>query len=286
VTSIAETKKEIVCRLLRVGIEQWEAEAEAKLILGKVLDQRPALLMLNAFKTVSAEDTATIQEILTKREARVPVQYCLGQTWFMGLKILVREGVFIPRGDTETLVEVTIKLLKKLAMRQASLAEIGTGSGAVSIALLKSMPDLRLIACDISATAIAVAQENARLHGVHDRLTTLVGDWRQVMPKELDGIISNPPYIPREYAETLQPEVRQEPEAALFGTDTDGLGFFREIAQASATHLRDGKGVIAVEVGDTQAVEVGAIFLRNDCAAVDLHCDVNGLPRVVSALRQ
>jgi release factor glutamine methyltransferase len=289
--SLRDEKARIVRRLIAAGVERGEAEPESVLIIEHATDFNSAAQMLHAGEQLSTQAIEQIDAVLRKRDIRMPLQYCLGSQWFMGSKFVVEPGVFIPRSDTETLVVVVQELLAQFERRTApcsaglTLGEIGIGSGAISISLLRSCATLQIVACDISALALSVASENACRHGVGERLRLLAGDWSQVMPRSLRAIISNPPYIPVAQKRELQPEVRDyEPEAALFGEGEDGLGFYRAIASTGRDFLEDGRGFVAVEVGDGQSDAVKALFCAGGWSDCLVHFDLNGLARVVSAV--
>ncbi len=276
-------KEEIAAALLAVGVERSEARREAELIIEHITGLRLAQQMLAADKSITDDQYCIGVSILQQRQKRVPLQYCLGYAYFMGLKLKVRAGVFIPRGDTETLVEVALNRLRSKTRPQ--LTEIGTGSGAIAIAILKHLPDAIVTAIDVSAEAVALTEENAILHGVWQRLRLVQADWRSSLPSELDAILSNPPYIPQSERQSLAPEVETyEPELALFGGDPDGLSFYRELSAVGQLHLSGG-GFIAVEIGDRQSEDATAIFTEHGWQDVEIVEDLNGLPRVLTAAK-
>lgn len=279
-------RREITDRLVVAGIEVSEAATEADLILQHVTGRSRTELHLIWQTPLSIGQVAEIQSIVAGRERRIPLQYCLGHGWFDGLKIAVNSGVFIPRTDTETLVVVAAEMLSRSGSQPQQVGEIGIGSGAIALALLRRCPDLNMVACDISQDAINTARQNALTHGLATRLQLYLGDWRNVLPSGLQAIVSNPPYIPLSGKSFLEPEVRDhEPAEALFGSDEDGLGFYRDLAKSGAQLLVGNDGFVVVEVGDGQAEPVGAIFSGNNWRALCVHNDVNGLPRAVSALK-
>jgi release factor glutamine methyltransferase len=281
-STLSEEKKQIVNRLTSVAIEPAEAACEAEIIMQHVLGLTRAEQILHASQTLNEDKLGQIEVIVVERERRVPLQQCLGFAWFMGRTFKVKPGVFIPRTDTETLVETVQEALRPFGSSGITLAEIGVGSGVIAISLLSALPNLKIIGCDLSPIALEVSRENARCHGVIDRLTLIEGDWRQCLPDDLDGIVSNPPYVPLSQRDMLQPEVRDhDPPLALFGSDDDGAGFYRELAGVGRDHLRNGSGFVAVEVGDGQADLVAAEFIRQKWCHPTVYKDVNGLTRVV-----
>ena len=240
--------------------------------------------MLRASEPVEESQLTQIEAVIEKRERRMPLQYALGYGWFLGRRFAVQRGVFIPRTDTESLVEVAKLKIESCGLQNARIGEIGIGSGAISVSLLAIFPGLRIVACDVEKLAIETAAANAREHGGCDRLELLSGNWRDVLPGELDAIVSNPPYIPRADGPTLEPEVAEwEPDVALFGNDLDGMSFYRDIARFGKAHLKDGRGFVVVEVGDGQAASVAAEFASCNWLEPSIYKDVNGLQRVVTA---
>jgi release factor glutamine methyltransferase len=232
------------------------------------------------------EALKTAHALVELRKQRVPIQYALKQTWFMGLPFVMEAGVFIPRSDTETLVQAVITIVQSKKQQSVTLAEIGIGSGAISVSLLKALPQCKIFASDISDKAAALADKNARDHKVSDRLEIKCAHWRPVLPQNLDGIVSNPPYIPLNLSSTLAPEVLDhEPHQALFGSGDDGLDFYRELASVAPDHLARG-GFLAVEVGDGQSDEVCRILGEREWIQISTLLDMNGWARVVTAWKQ
>jgi len=266
---------------MAAGIEAGESRREAELIVKHVTGLSLAEQVLRAGEPLDREPLGVIAALSGERVKRVPLQYCLGYAYFCGMKLTVRPGVFIPRVDTEILVEVACRRLSSL--EAPSVADIGAGTGAVAIAILARVPDARLQALDLSEVAVSLCRENALHIGVMDRLTVSLADWRAALAYELDAIVSNPPYIPRSKKPELDPEVAlYEPELALFGDDEDGLRFYRELCTLAPAHLKP-DGFIAVEVGDGQTQTVIDIFCEGRWRQVEVHEDLNKLPRVISA---
>ena len=274
-------KRDLTEGLTACGIERSEARREAELIIEHASGLTIAQQVLKSGDPVDYEQVRVMRSILRRRGKRMPLQYCLGYTYFMGLKLTVRREVLIPRSDTETLVTYAID---RLALREAPLiVDIGTGSGAIAIALLKHLPAARAIAIDIAAPAVALARQNAIAHGVLDRMRLVHCDWVASLPDSADAIVANPPYIPRRQKSELAPEIAlYEPELALFGQGADGLSFYRRFSKIAAGHLSE-SGFVALEVGDKQWQEVTKILTGTGWQSIETHNDIHGLPRVVSA---
>jgi release factor glutamine methyltransferase len=283
--TLSDVGKSLRDRFVAAGIDPAEISREIELIVQYVTGWTAAQQHLHDGEPLDEDQLLGIEEIAEKRCERIPLQYCLEEAWFMGLRFNVRPGVLIPRADTETLVETTLRLLKPDA--SPWILDIGTGSGAIAIGLAHLRPDLHAIAIDISKEALEVARENARLLGVSDRVQFRLADWFDQTPSQkFDAIICNPPYIPVSKGPELAPEVRvYEPAKALFGLDDDGLGFYRNLAETAGDHLGE-DGFIAVEIGHGQADPVRLIFESGPWADLEVHYDLNKIARVISAFRR
>ena len=182
------------------------------------------------------------------------------------------------------------------------IAEIGVGSGAIAISLLMRLPECTVWGCDISEAAINTTLGNARRHNVHERLTLVHGDWKKILPKDFDVIVSNPPYVPSSLGKknndgqsALEPEIYFEPHEALFTGGEDGLDFYRQFAQILPAHFLDAceqpaaeqtkpAAFAGFEIGDGQEQAVLSIFEQNGWQNLQIENDVNGLARVLAAL--
>jgi release factor glutamine methyltransferase len=213
---------------------------------------------------VPAPAVSRFAALLERRAAREPVAYLTGVREFWSLPLRVTPAVLIPRPETETLVEAVLGRLADRRGDSLTVADLGTGCGAIAIALATELPEARLFAVDVSAEALAVAAENARRFRVGRRVTFLQGDWTAPLfaaqlAGALDVLVANPPYIPTADLATLDPEVsRFEPSLALDG-GPDGLTFHRELAAHAPRLLRPG-GWLAVEVGAGQGDAVRSLL--------------------------
>lgn len=251
------------------------ARLETEWLLASALGLDRVGIYLNLDKPLKAEELASCRALVARRAKREPLQYILGSQEFLGLDFLVAPGVLIPRHDTEVLVEEALRR----AQGARTILDIGVGSGCIAVALAKRLPEAELLGVEKSAEAMAIAQENARRHGV--RLTLFEGSlFEPLADRRFDLIVSNPPYIPTADMETLQPEVRDfEPQGALDG-GPDGLDYYRRIVPEARNHLNGG-GWLMVELGIGQAADVTAIFVHagfQDCFSAK---DPAGIERVV-----
>ncbi len=231
-----------------------DPEVDARLLLSHVTGIEPLLLLAGS----GSDDLTDAEQIelfslLQRRKSREPLQYIIGEAWFMGRAFSVCPDVLIPRQDTECLCEEVLFLIKNGDM----VLDIGTGSGVLAITIAAERPRASVTAVDISDEALALSALNAKAHGVHVRF--LKSDFYDgVKDSVFDVIVSNPPYIPTGSLGTLQEEVRREPALALDGGN-DGLNAYREIRKGLDAHLKPG-GVLALELGDDEISAVQALF--------------------------
>jgi len=275
-----------VRRLLGAGIDS--ARLDAELLLGCALGMSREELMIAATRKVSVAESDRYEDLLRRRLNREPLAYITGQQEFWSLGFLVSGDVLVPRPETETLVERALKHLAAINNREAPrILELGTGSGAIAVALASELPQAEIVATEIAPAALQIARRNASRNGVSNAIRFLQGDLftalDQELEKDFDLILSNPPYIPRGEIAHLEAEVsRWEPRAALDG-GVDGLDFYRRIIEEAPGYLRQG-GAVAVEIGAAIGSLVLALF-RNNPAYGDtgVHQDYSGRDRVVIA---
>ncbi len=218
------------------------------------------------------------QQLLKKRAERIPLQYIVGETEFMGLRFRVNSNVLIPRQDTETLVEEALKY----AAPGMKVLDLCTGSGCVIISLLHYAPYMQGYGADISKQALLLAKENASLNGVPVHL--IAGDLFSRVDGFYDMIVSNPPYIKSADIAGLMPEVRQfEPWEALDGGE-DGLAFYRRIIAECPAYLRKG-GRLMLEIGCEQGQDVRELLVQADFHEIKILQDLAHNDRVVSAVK-
>ena len=229
---------------------------------------------------------AAMRDLVKRRSAAEPVAYLVGHREFFGLDFAVTSDVLIPRPDTETLVIEAIEWLKQRS--QPRVLDIGTGSGCIAISLAVNCRQAQVTAIDLSAAALAIAQQNAEKHGVTDRIRFLHGDLFAPLAdnEQFDLIASNPPYITSAEMETLQPDVRlHEPHSALDG-GPDGLDVIRRLIAAAPPHLAAG-GSLLIEIDGAQADAVTQLLAANShYEEIAVLKDLAKQPRVVRAVRK
>ena len=243
--------------LRAAGIE--EADLEGELLLRHALGLSRVNLLANTTEPIEERAEQRFLDLLDKRRRRrVPAAYLTGHREFYDLDLCVGPGVLIPRPETEHVVEEVLRLGRaRLADHTAlTVIDVGTGSGAIALAVSKHQPAARVLAADISAGALAVADFNAKRLRLAGRITFLQGDLLEHVHEPVDIIAANLPYIASGDIAGLQPEVRDhEPRAALDG-GPDGLRLIARLLAQAPAHLRDGHGAIVLEIGAGQADEL------------------------------
>ncbi|WP_036486294.1 peptide chain release factor N(5)-glutamine methyltransferase [Nitratireductor basaltis] len=205
-----------------------------------------------------------LKAALSERVEGKPVYRIIGRREFYGLPFDLSPDTLEPRPDTEALVELALPIVRRAAAEQGKcrILDLGTGTGAIALALINAVPQAEAVATDISSGALETAQRNADMHGNGNRFFTCHSNWFEHVEGRFDLIVSNPPYIPTTDVERLDVEVREhDPLRALDG-GADGLDPYRIIAEQAADHLGD-NGRVAVEIGYTQKSDVENIFTNS-----------------------
>lgn len=257
---------------------------DAEVLLAHVLNQPERIYLYVHFdQPLEQSELAAYKECIKRRVQHEPVAYITGHRDFMGLDFKVTRDTLIPRPDTEILVEAVLQRLPA-AGENSTLADIGTGTGAICLSLLNYLPKLRAMAVDISPGALSVAQENSLSLGLTQRVEFLQGDLLAPLKAKgelLNAIVSNPPYIPKADIATLASDVKAyEPMGALDGGE-DGLDFYRRLLAESGDLLKDG-GFLAMEVGIHQAHQLEALAKdMSQWGKCEILRDLAGIERVV-----
>lgn len=260
-----------------------EAVRESSTLLQHVLGCERVFLIAHPEVALLPQQAEQFRSVVARRAAREPLHYITGRKEFFGRSFRVTPAVLIPRPETEMLVAKSIELLAEKP--EPTFAELGVGSGCISISILADVRAARAVATDISAAAIEVARINAAEHSVDDRLELLQCDlFVGVSGRTFDLIISNPPYVHSGDIAGLQPEVRgYEPLTAL--TDGgDGLSIIARILEEAPQYLKTGGGLL-IEIGAGQSDAVRTLEKREDWAFFDIIDDLRGIPRMVFASR-
>jgi release factor glutamine methyltransferase len=261
-------------------------DAEVLLLLALRYDApgaNRAWLIAHEDEAIAASIAAALGDLLRRRLAGEPMQYIAGEAEFFGLPFVVNRDVLIPRPETEHLVEKAIALAQSFA--QPRIVDVGTGSGAIPVALACELPSALITATDISASALDVARGNAERNDVTDRVRFLDGDLLEpVAGEQFEIVVSNPPYVPESDRASLSVEVRDfEPAQALFAGE-DGLAIYHRLIPAAFDALVSG-GFILLEIGYEQSDAVGALLANSGFTEIEFTADLRGIPRVASAWR-
>ncbi|OPJ55277.1 peptide chain release factor N(5)-glutamine methyltransferase [Alkalithermobacter paradoxus] len=279
------TIKEILIKSIEELKDENNIKLDIELILCEVLGVDRLYIHMNLNKKLNEDEIRRYQKMFDDRKKGRPVQYILGKQEFMGMDFFVKEGVLIPRPDTEILVEEVIRLADNL--ESPILLDIGTGSGAISVSLAKYIKNSRVYSLDISDTALEVGKINAVNNGVEKNITFIHSDLFSSLENvdiKFDIIVSNPPYIKEEDLKDLEVKVKEyEPKLALVGGE-DGLVFYRNISKHAPKYLKE-NGILAYEVGHDQAEDVKDIMIENGFKDLRILKDLQGIDRVVIGVK-
>ncbi len=267
--------EEAIRRLTVAGIES--ARMEAQLLLAQVMQTNRAAIIAGIFPIPTTEQRAEFLRLVAEREKRVTLAYLRGTQDFYGLTFRVSSVVLIPRPETELLVEFSLSVLAENG--EPNIADVGTGSGCIPIAILANCPAAKGVAFDISPEALVIASENAVANSVAARLKFVQSDLLSSAGFGFDVIISNPPYIPTCEMTMLQPEVRDyEPKLALDG-GSDGLSAFRRIIVDAKRVLKSG-GWLAMEAAQGQTSTVARLLHEAGYKSVEIRADLAKIERI------
>ena len=253
---------------------------DVETLLQKVLGVDRLYILLNLERVLSEDEEQLFNKFINERLNNRPIAYIVENREFMGLDFFVKEGVLIPRPDTEVLVEEVIELAKKKDAK--NILDIGTGSGAITISLAKYLENVKVTSVDISDIALEIGKRNAISNEVDDRINFVKSDLFTNIDKEtkFDIIVSNPPYIKREVIDTLDKQVKDyEPYNALEG-GVDGLDFYRAITKQAKNYLKKG-GILAYEVGHDQSEDVSKLMEMDGYTNIYTLKDLQQIDRVV-----
>lgn len=279
-------------RLLANGVPN--ARRNTEWMLGSLVGWAAADLYVHGGRELPAGIVERFVSMIERRASREPLQYILGSTEFMGLEFQAASGVFIPRPDTESLVEIAEEWLRESGLRDGRLLDLCSGSGVIAVSLVARNPGLQAVAVDKAAAAVELTAKNAYHNGVLASVHCVLADaldFLEEHPAAIGGeqgngdaydvIVSNPPYVPSTELECLPPEIRHEPVLSLDG-GVDGLDFYRAVVPLLRRHVRPG-GLAAFEIGADQGLAVKALFRAEGFVDVRITRDYSELDRVVTA---
>jgi release factor glutamine methyltransferase len=258
---------------------------ESEMLFSEILNCDRTALYLNKDKALNKANLSLISGVLKRRIAGEPIQYILGKADFMGLKFIVNKEVLIPRPETEVLVETILRIGSRVSGLgyRFKILDVGTGSGCIAVSLAKTLPGCKIDATDISAEALKIAEENAALNKVN--INFIQSDLFSAFshqPSAFSFIISNPPYIPTEEINLLQPEIQHEPRIALDG-GSDGLDFYRRLITGAPLYLEQG-GMLIMEMGFGQKEGIKNILQNSrKFEIIEIVKDYNNIDRIIVA---
>jgi release factor glutamine methyltransferase len=261
------------------------AELDARLLVGAALGLDLTGLITSANRALTSDESNHLESLAARRLGGEPVARILGQKEFWGLPLKLSAATLVPRPDTETVVELALEIVRASSLRPKRIADIGTGTGAILLALLHELPDAFGVGTDISLDALATARRNAADLGLSPRTEFIACHYAAALDGPFELIVSNPPYIPKRAIAGLAVEVRDfDPLAALDG-GADGLDAYRALIPQAAALLAPG-GVLVVEGGQGQAPQIEALMTA---AGLIVHYppkpDLAGIPRAISGLK-
>lgn len=268
---------------LSLGPHQDCARLDSETLLLHLIEKDKAWLIAHFEEELSEAEVRPYATLLERRYHGEPIQYITGETEFFGLFFRITPDVLIPRPETEHLVEKVIELAARF--ESLRIADIGTGSGCISVALAHYLPQAAITAIDLSHAALSNARQNAVLNQVSSRIRLLEGDLlAPVAGESFDIIVSNPPYVPTADRSSLSVEVRDhEPALALFA-GIDGLDVYRRLIPVAFASLIPG-GFIALEIGYAQSSPIADLLEGASFRSIEFVSDLQGIPRVAVAQR-
>jgi len=278
---LREALQSVTQTLRRAGIA--DASVEAELLLGHILGMSKTQLYIEPERSLTSVETEHLCHLVRRRLDHEPAAYILGHCEFYGIDFCIDCHTFIPRPETELLVEKAVELASRISHqgKRITIADVGTGCGAIAISLALALPQAKIYATDISASALQVAEMNCRRHAVSSQVELLQGNLLEPLSQPVDMIVANLPYIKSCEFKDLSPEVRNfEPTTALAGGE-DGLGKIQQILEQMPGKLNYG-GCFLLEIGQGQGRMVTSLIKSYfPQASVELISDLSGIERVV-----
>jgi len=282
--TVAEVRRALAAKFHAAGLDA--SDLDSRILIGHALGLDHAALVAAATRKLGADEESAIAALANRRLTGEPVARILGYKEFWSLPLRVDAATLVPRPETETVVEAALAAIEAVGARARELriADLGTGSGALILALLSELPNAFGVGTDVSAKALVVARDNAR-RLAQTRARFVACDMAVALRGPFDAIVSNPPYVASGDIATLAPDVRDfDPHLALDG-GTDGLDFYRAIAAAAPALLAPG-GVLVVELGIGQTEPVAHLFAAAGLAPSPPRPDLNGTPRALVARKR
>ena len=260
---------------------------DAEVLLAELLDMERIKLYVNFDYPLNDEEISQYRKMIKKRAKHIPVAYITGHKEFMSLDFFVNQNVLLPRPETEILVEYLIDYFQEKDMESVNIVEVGTGSGAIMVSLGHYLENAKILGVEIEPGAIEVTRKNIDKYSLGDSLKVTQGDLLKPLIKReisnVDLLVSNPPYISEDEMDNLPPEVKKEPEKALYG-GREGIDIYKDLIPQSKKVLKD-KGMIALEIGYTQADAVKKILQENNFKNIEVRKDYADKDRFIIAYK-
>ena len=274
--TLHQTLAEARARLVAAGITPGEAAIDVDVYARAILGWDRATLLTNQSSPAPAALQPRFSEWIDRRIRREPTAYIVGSREFWGLEFEVTPDVLIPRPETEFIVEEALSILRPL--HGARVADLGTGSGNIAVSIARELPDCHVVATDVSADALAVAQRNAERHGVAPRVQFFATSYLGGVEGDFDLIAANPPYVREGDKPALAADVRHEPDVALFGGAT-GLRDLEAVLDTAVAKLRR-NGWLVMEFGFGQDEDVEKLVAARPALRLErIRQDLQGIPR-------
>ena len=254
------------------------ARRDARLLAAAAMEINTAQVTLKALDHVSKQQQDHFESMIEQRRSFKPVSRILGKRQFWNRWFEISPDVLDPRGDSEVLVNLALQ------QKADRILDLGTGSGILALTLLSEWPDARAVGVDICEKALLIAQRNAVQHEVSDRFQAQKSDWFEAISGQFDLIVSNPPYIGEDEIPHLDPDVRLYDPMIALSPGRDALLAYQNIASDAIGYLKPG-GRLLVEIGFRQGEAVRALFASNGLKSIEIIQDLNGLDRVVRAIK-
>lgn len=265
---------DLIKEATRILQELESARLEAQIILGFVLSKDMVFLHANPHFEIDEKSKKLFLALVQKRASHYPLEYITGKVSFYSESFFVEQGVLIPRPETEQLVDLASKIIKKHRIQK--MVEVGTGSGCVSIMLALLHPDLKIVATDINPQAIELAQKNAHFHGVGERISFITTNMLDGVSGNFELLVSNPPYIKNDYV--LPKNVSFEPKEALFGGE-NGDEFLQKLIKLAKNN---GFSFACFEIGYDQEKRLSNFCTQNAIGKCGFYKDLSGFDRNMS----
>ncbi len=284
-TTVGDTRRTLAARFKAAGIDN--PDLDARLLVSAATGLDLTRLIVETGRALTANEAKTLDAFAERRIAGEPIARILGEQEFWGLRLSLAPATLIPRPDTETVVEAALDCVRAMRIdgKRYRVADLGTGSGAILLALLTELPNATGIGTDLSEETLAIARANAERHGLTDRAAFVASDYASALEGPFDLVVSNPPYIRSADIASLAVEVRaHDPHLALDG-GTDGLDAYRTITRQAAGILKPG-GALVVEIGIGQEGDVTQLMTAAGLIlAGPGRADLAGITRAVTGCK-